>query len=873
MPIVDQQLHGYRHGHQLLSASTKLSKTDQELVDRLSDIAGPLRAGEIFDSYLTCYPLPSGLHYVLARTWQDLEAPRAGCVRTRSLIVPMKEWTAGLEIDGLAEALSMSGPTTPAERMEKHSSPRLFRQVDISQGIELVEALFLEDRKPIAVFDAPDPEAITLRLLAAFWPSLRRTFSVSTFALSPRSIGDRSFDLVFAPKNARSRFSDWPGRRIDGRKPASSRHRWSNEIATRVFAVDPPSLLPDDTPIEFASETGGSEAELRISLLWDELRDKLETSPNAALGLLDIANSRSIQSIDAIRLLEPALGRAAQLAAASQPPIEAWRFLHALTDKLRNVRISASVAKTIRSAAIQLAVKAPVEAIENVPVFSTSHDNKLLLGAVGDGIAQAFDKECAEAVLKLDPANILQLLLLSPSVAEVSLSRFPELSAPLAMALATAPLQLQFDAQRQLLHLLVEDNHADAARLLIANLDREGLIAEVRLLHAANALAAASLHIAIADRASTIGVTSELCDAVAKLPVGPGPDALLYRLIGKDLDGLAWLLDTTVIADQRRVGMVSSVLRCASIEEFNAIASGTLAEVVLQWLTRDIDGNLDLIERILEDGSVEPVAAIATTVQILPRVESGRARALAAGALDIILPRDTGRGRAATLDTLLDTIGSKLDGPVAVRLGLKREVPSELVTENLAAFNRATPGARQRILIAIEELAAAIIARGRIDFPESAAADAASLLWDSAHVDKRAFIRASAALMPFLLRSRREPASPLIAAAFPSVYQELKKHNDAPDFLKFFVFVDWDKCKTARSDLVEAFMKSNWRATDIALAAARAGDVGRILGRIASEDDGLRAIKDIQRNLFEIPDPWRGQVYAVLQDKRSAKPL
>ena len=54
MTILDQQLHGYRNGHQLLSSSAKLSKADQDLVDRLSDVAGPLRPGEHFDSYLTC---------------------------------------------------------------------------------------------------------------------------------------------------------------------------------------------------------------------------------------------------------------------------------------------------------------------------------------------------------------------------------------------------------------------------------------------------------------------------------------------------------------------------------------------------------------------------------------------------------------------------------------------------------------------------------------------------------------------------------------------------------------------------------------------------------------------------------------------------
>ena len=89
MIIVERQVHGYRQGHQLLAASAQLPKEDQSVIDRLSDVAGPLRPRERFESYLTAYPLPSGESFVLARTWQDLTVARAGCVRTLSLILSL----------------------------------------------------------------------------------------------------------------------------------------------------------------------------------------------------------------------------------------------------------------------------------------------------------------------------------------------------------------------------------------------------------------------------------------------------------------------------------------------------------------------------------------------------------------------------------------------------------------------------------------------------------------------------------------------------------------------------------------------------------------------------------------------------------------
>src|SRR5258707_11114863 len=104
---IDQQIHGYKSGHQLMAASRRLSRPDQDLVDRLSDMAGQLRPSETFKPYLTIYPLPSGNDCVIARTWQDLDAHRSGCVRTRSLIVPMGQW---LDLDGIGPLLPLIKP-------------------------------------------------------------------------------------------------------------------------------------------------------------------------------------------------------------------------------------------------------------------------------------------------------------------------------------------------------------------------------------------------------------------------------------------------------------------------------------------------------------------------------------------------------------------------------------------------------------------------------------------------------------------------------------------------------------------------------------------------------------------------------------------
>lgn len=175
---------------------------------------------------------------------------------------------------------------------------------------ELLEALFLEDAKPVVVFDAPNSELIALRLLMALWPDIRRRFALSTFALSPRKIRGRDFDLVFAPSNAKAKFSDWQGRRVDGRSTQGDRHRWTGTIVHRVFEAPVPRLLSDREVSLLGDRDTDSAATLRIALLWDELLDKLDRTPTAALGLLDIANSGLISSAEAVRSLEPQLAEA-----------------------------------------------------------------------------------------------------------------------------------------------------------------------------------------------------------------------------------------------------------------------------------------------------------------------------------------------------------------------------------------------------------------------------------------------------------------------------------------------------------------------------------------------------------------------------------
>lgn len=871
MLVLDQQLHGYRHGHELLSTSTSLPKSDQTLIDRLSDIAGSLSPGEKFPPYLTFYALPSGSHYVIARTWQDLDAPRAGCVRTRSLLVSMSDWVDVQDIEMLVEAATTAGPIAPAESLVLDASiAKPLPPVEKSTSMELLEAIFLEDREPIVVFDSEYPELITARLLSAFWPGMRRTFCVSTFARSPRMIQKRSFDLVFAPKDARSRFGDWKGRRIDGRKAGNGRHRWSEAIAQRVFVSPTPSLLLLDALGEMSLDAKGSESALRISLLWEELHSKLATSPNAALGLIDIANTRPTLDIKTVHALELVISDSAQLAAATMPTMEAWRFLAAMTDKLRDLNIAESVVASIRGTAVNLAAAKPTDAIQGLPEILGAGQRAFLLSAVGDGVARVLNPHVSSQLSNLDEQTLLELVLASPLMIENVLTHFPGLFSLLRVAIEGTGEVKRIEAGRRMLEFLVDERHVDLARVVFAGLDGPALVDEVKYLHEVNGLESPGLRELIVTYAGQKKCASLVRSAAAELGEGNEASALVDALVNPNADDLGWLLSAQQLGATRRLAMIASLVHSANRDQLRSMLSDeNLLGDTLNLLLGDAPTTYEALFRIVINAHLPPETLVELSVQIIPYLDARISAEVADRALRVLLPRDFGDSILNSLGILLNAAGPQLNVAQAFRMGAQRGVSGTVASRNLVAFNSTHSQLRKRFVDAVHAMAMALVDRSRIDISLQASDAAAQLLWAAYEQNEQENLKASAVLLPALMRATHDQISPLIAAAFPPVYHELRQEN-VPDFMSFvFIFLDWDKCKSARRTLIDAFMNSDWRAIDIALAAVRTVDGRHILTRLSAQRGGDRAIAAIKRDIQIVPPPWQARIRSALLELRN----
>lgn len=841
------QVHGYRKGHQLLASSVALTKDDQAVVDRMSDIAGPLRPKEQFSPYLSAYPLPSGKYYVVARTWQDLAVSRAGCVITKSIFIDSDLWAFNPPISQVLELLSAVELPNVIDAVTTELNCPLDSVISVSSELnakELLEAIFLEDAKAVVVFDAPNPELISIRLMAALWPEIRRRFALSTLALSPRKIGGRDMDLVFAPLNAKSKFSDWPGRRVDGRSLQAERHKWTKTIFKRVFEDPVPKLLSEQDINLLGSHAADSPSVLRITLLWNELLDKLVQTPTAILGLLDIANSGMVSSAEAIKSLEPRLAEAV-FRVRTIPTEDAWNFAGAIARKMLGHDMPASL-DAIRQLSGHLAERAPDGAIK----LLQQKDLNNALGDLTPYIVSGLEKGTAslvEQALVAAPIDVIARVLLQNSKINSQVAANDELIQRLGVAFSGADKELAQTAGKALLPYLVEDRHLPAAIPIFKILNQQEVIAELLWLGEANRYEAYQLSSILVACASKICDFPVIREALINTESSVSRNKLLELTVRPSREDLIWLLTETRLPQAVSSQLIKTVLGRANVSELARLAS---AHEVLSKVVALLPPNaLDKLLKIISHGGL-PIRTLGSVIELVfPRLDKKQKYFIAESTIGKLLQNQFQGDEVQMLCKLLGQLDKQANAKFLIHTALARDLGSEIASRNLIAFENAPLGARQQIVKAAKEIAIAIILRVDIGLTDAGCNACAKIMMDAESVIGGKVLNISGELLPYLLRYRHEPVSSMIAVLFPLVYREYAKTDEVSDLLKFLPFVDWDRCKTARNELVDAFISSSWSPGDLAVTAFRCNDVEKILKRVAKSKGGDNYLTRIENDL------------------------
>lgn len=873
---VEAQLHGYSHGHELLAASVTLPKADQALVDRLSDVAGPLRAGETFEPYLSTYPLPSGDWTVLARTWPDETVSRPGCVRTLSLLIPTNQWAHSASLMPFVALLHMAClPATATSFNVPEPKAVPLPPTPLFSSNELLEALFLEENRPVALFDSPDPELIAVRLLSAMWPSMRRRFAVSTLALSPRRIEGRDFNLVFAPKSARQKFTDWGGRRVDGSSRASARHRWTDSIVDRVFIAPYPRLLDESELQSGDQEEESTGALLRISLLWDELRESLKNSPSAALGLLDIAKTRATLSKSTESTLRGAIADASQRALHQLPAEDAWDLLGAMARKLRGTAFEDEV-PGLQAAANSLAKTDPVGAMKLLAGDSPSGSLASLVAPIAYGVAAGLKKVPPGTLARLPRSTFVQLL---------------EHAQPFAQAISTSPIyqkELQ-DISDELEHeeagavdersslyegfrdavlpYLIDDFQAPLACRLAKKLDADELVRMVHGLVEANDFSTLSLAAPIVERARALRALVQVREQMLNVADSLRRRDLVRHSLAPQDEDVEWLLKAR-IDRQAADSLLVELMTAADDRQFLDLLRRTdLRTAILERIPGSAS---DVLLRALSIGDLPLDLHVWAAEKALQVSDRQAGIEIAFKALDRCL-RDRFLGNEAeTIARLLDVAEPVLNPIWAITFGLDSALGGHLVSRNLVAFTLCEPATRSKIVGSIEALAAAFEGRRALELDRDGAQACADLFWSAGQQGVPGLLAACGRLVPKLLRSKNWPVSSIFPATFPVVYRELASQDDVPEILKIVPIFDWDKCRSARRELVEAFISSKaWKASDFVLTAFLCPHTERFLRRTARTYGGERLLDEIDRHIGELPEAYRGRVREGVGEARS----
>lgn len=844
MQTIVTQLHGYRQGHQLLDGKP-LSKIDQGLLDRLSDLAGPLRPGETFSPYLSGYPLPSGSHYVLARTWQDLGVARAGCVRTLSLIIPMQDWAGNSSVAHYFDQLVDRPFPESAEIVTVHASDGPIKPVTLYEGREMLEALFLEDSKPVVVFAPPEPETIAVRLLSALWPDLRKRFSISTFALSPRRIEKEFFNLVFAPRDAKSRFTNWPGRRIDARAEQASRHRWTSLIVDRVFRDPRPSLLEIKGMKALNKHELSAPSALRISLLWDELLAKLHGSPSAALGLLDVANSKFSDAV-AVSEVMPLLTAAVARACVEMEPTDGWAFVTAMLRKVQNTAYAA-ITPEIASASRILSRRAPIRAVSVLEQSDPDGTYRPLLPAIATGLRESFDQGAEQALSEALPETLVHVLGQDNALALLVVDS-PTLLRRLGDILPFLS-QSEFDRVRRVaLPLLHNGEQFTVAKAFLPTLSIDELLNEVDDL-ADFADVPADYAREIVCRGRALGGEGRVRDKALELIGEPLSSDLLESSLGPSSNDARWVLER--LPAQYSAEHLHRLMSAADGRQLSEMLSDhDLARKAVSVVG---DTDVALLLRVATDVWIPTDLVVAIVETLRGKLSVSDGLHLTKHAAQRCLRDHFGGDEVVFLCELLDGLPAS-DADWVIHQGLVGHLNSSLIDRNVRVFDRLKSDLRKGIIASVDLMAEAFSGRWKIDLDADGANAFSNLLAASEHGDRRITLQAAALLMPALIRSRDWPISPLIVVAFPHVYAELAREDDIPDIFRFIPFLDWDRCKAARHELVDAFLSTEaWRPQDFAYTAWRCRDIERFIKRLLKDPRGRAYVRRIEAQLATLP--------------------
>ena len=873
---IHQLYHGYRRGHEQIAASTSLSQVDSDAITRLSDLSGTPLSGFAFESYLSMYPLPSSRFYALALTRPDPNASRAGCVLTHTLLLEMEEWstlpapkeisTLFFETAAVPDAISIlvRTPGSSIEPSQKYAvSP---------EDEDFVGRYFGEGIRPIIWFDASDPETKLWAIVSGLWPALRRSFSACTLCLQPRSVEDRMFDVMFAPRAASSRFSRLSADHFIDPSPLT-REPWQIEFAMQLFGggiVDSESKL-------LTSALDGNPSSIRKIFLFRELWKRSPEKPTAAIGVFDLLES--LNPSEAVsQLRNSALNRSVSLfnALSSSERLELFHMLLPRISRVRTEGYTQQVFfKNLLASIIgDILGEFPQEVVSAIErVWPNVRDDAGLKAAFMDELGAALPGNLSLSVAIAGCPDIGKELL-----AENTPAFAKALSAPGAKLLREqtiewlneTPFREQLPKFRiSLLRHLKADQDVVLFRKALTDVRKEEVVPILNLLFKGDVLLhrkhkvreaiidsiARPYPVVTRDWIKSSDRRDEVMAEVASVTYSPnateysevlssaGPDREFRRLVFAN-----WIVRNSAY-DSRFVGEITNLASHDSIILDSLIEPE--CEGVPEKALQIIVGSL---------GSVSPLSEPLLRKILL--YQTGNLKLIDLATRSVITDYVRSGANATAFQTVLEQnqfVGWLASGQNSRLAGLIRaaiSAPESCSRAWEVLYKLPDAGFRRDILIgSIESLLAVtaqfwsvstlgtwveIIRRARNSAPDN---------------DKTFEIDLCGQAIRFAFENPHLPISGLVVEGFLSLYRSVTELKYVPSTAApLFSFWNWDKGRELREALVDKFMIGRWPPGDLGLAVRDFGLLRKILSRMSRRSGGHSFARKMYSDLVSKDD-------------------
>lgn len=862
---IDQQFHGYRRGHQLLSSSCRLSRVDQDVLTYLSDLSGPLEPGQTFPPYLTGYPLPSGDYYVLAKTWQDLDVERSGCVYTRSFLIEMSDWLAIKHLRSLMEDLGSNQKATLSDHKHRFlDQQRFIEPIDDPRSVLLAKAIFLKDQFPIAWFGSAKSEPIVTRLLQSNKSALRRGFSFCTFSLAPRSIDGTPLSLQFAPQASRSRFAQWTGQKIgnDYEVVSLDKEPELKALVESIFIAKEPDISSIDKSKLFWNNDGEQAAPINIVMLWNRMLREAIDSPSALLGLLDISSTLGYLAPSALEKLKPIVHGWLVKRSGDFSDEEIVDFLSSLFAKIRETNAELWSDLPLRGAVSSAVRRAPTFAIQKLtPNLERSNwVFNLVMSSIGDGLSH-LDSTDLSSILKenFPKDHIFDLMLTNHEISQLIADSDVLDGVDTATSFESFfGALIQKDAakfSRDVFAMLWKKEHVPLLKALANTLDQNSMMTGIPDMFQNGRPIASEFDGVLLSNKSVIaalpklqkiiletGKTTEVDRFItASIVAQPATLQMLLKLDERSSDRLRLIIEL-LLQDHS-----AKVLRNLFEYKENNIFAARIAE---RLVAADPKVAVSLLSHI----TAPSYQAVDAAFKCYGTGEKRTAERAAFQSVRFALQLDI-----SSAGQILNSIGAiSLDEQQASSLCFVQEGYSpEVIERNLRYMAESWQGTSSEFPFGGNHIFSSLISYGLENFSSTLWTSLGMILEEISSKNQYEGEVGAGHLLGAALRLTDADVSGLLEVTFPVVHKALKRDRREPSVFSPFYYTDWDKCKTARTELVRAYIRSSWPEESLLSIAVKIHEAYSIFDIINLQYGGEDFMKELVKSVDRLPKSVR----------------